>query len=1606
VVNCKGIFMDNLKNFSEEDKYNLFKKTIESVGVFHSQKGKINILGIRGLNNGEFVEENKNTLFDDTIAIIYIDNQNKKRVTEFNASCEPGRYWVKKSSEGKGAALLAKGQHKYKLGYHKKSSKFIELSDDNFRKGMYRALQPSTKVKIWRVKDADSDGYIDKNELKKGDDNDTINIHYGGEKNYGKETDTASINRDGVETNSWSHGCQIIVGKDNYRNFIQLIEKSKGIRRDNLKQGKNTHDNYKNIDRVKGYDILYTLIEAEELLQSKESIITFPINFPIPSQKLASDINFDYFNRLNENAQMFGHFPVGIDMQWHGGMHIPAAKETYAHNVYPGEIVAAKLNHEATVEETITNDDGSTDTVKKTLPSNGFVIVKHQLENGGGAQSFFSLHMHLHDETRAETKIPWLQRVFQNVIKYKAYYTPNEFSHQRLAVWENVSNNGVNRPKGLGAAKGLAKGLFVRAEFEAQQVWKDGKGNTFVMLDLQGKPRWVCIQSGKNIYADCRTEECVDDAIPRQVKDLMGGKYVSFHDADDDTLTALQVKAAEPVGRVGKLPVKEDGVLGEHFEIFSGDDIVQNDTVGSFDDLPQKTDGSNKLFLKMTKARGSFPDQNDAPNISDSTFDKNKKPAEGVAIPVDAIGEESKNKFARIDLNGEKRWIVFEWPGSGNRIYRDGELTKIEELKWVKVDDSSKSEWKYDKESMAAAVDLIKQADPELDIPNDIMKRGELKDFYLKNNHAFCMRHCYVHSLSEWSRDVSKAMNTDRLAFLKQEDKDKRIKEWDRYWLWKHLPQDLLKTDGFAQKVNGSDVWQYLYQPMTFLRWLGEKTGNKVIMPAWEHTLEPAYTGPMREIVFAETDEIIDELFSDDFTFVSSAENRWIYAFDTEDGTTARKVWEIQVNEDADFACYELTEQNYDTRPDTLEFLDTVMLPKKDDQDNDIQYMVCLSEFRLPKERIFDVQKGIVQDLTTRTDDIEDTAAVKRGVGSTGIEMVALVNYLAQAEKQRQSFDETFEEWKNGRKPSSAETIPELQKFKLLYEFGALLLQICEAFPDYKKHIADYPAFYDYIKARDEMKKDLDNQMTSRVQQFCHLLNQDKFHQCCIDYTALISAGDDQDEHLYDFEERVAGVLDELSRFPDGMGLLKQLFPEVKTADDQSWLQDLILLKNDLWNADGSQGFDTPGGMDGMKKYENGRKIADGLVKLITEGAKAGIGTYKPEEMQKILQKAFSTTLESIEIGMEQIPSKTNVRPFLDVFTDFSDKGFWRYAPARGVVSNNFLAKVIASDGMGSLMLCMETVSVVYQLIEMGDKGAQNFKEGWKFYNDMIGLTGFIAENVFKMGKAPIAALNAISATIDLLITIDEAGQERSSHDYDAATFKYIASIGLLTTVVGSGAIAATFFAGAAASSATGIGIAPGLLLAVVGSVIAVGGKIMAELANNTQIEDLLLKTPWGTHPSSSVDGISNTKLFEQYYKAIQILNKPKISINVERQNLTMVLKNLEPESIITLHQIKFAVAQSDRNNQYTESIVGENVMLTSGNCVVTQNSVGHNLSVDLLNLCLLQKDIYWTANTPDYINVILSIDVKGDKKIIIPDKNKKFSVQAYRGQSGTTTIV
>ena len=788
------------------------------------------------------------------------------------------------------------------------------------------------------------------------------------------------------------------------------------------------------------------------------------------------------------------------------------------------------------------------------------------------------------------------------------------------------------------------------------------------------------------------------------------------------------------------------------------------------------------------------------------------------------------------------------------------------------------------------------------------------------------------------------------------------------------------------------------------------------------------FTDSSRLICFVETAENIDPAVMCKGHWIK---NKWVYAFGSTDGTTFTRVWEIKTDSSGkQFATYELTEDNYANRSQELPFDDYASLPEKE-QGNAITIVACVSEIRLPAKRIFDKKNGLLQNPLKRCSNIDNKKEAIKELLDDGRELIFIVNPLLRAELLRESVDELYADWEESRCASGLITDEAKKKKKLVHEYGAMLLLILDAIPDYKKHLAPgkYKDLYELIKAYDKEIENITEDISLKVKLLCSYIAESVFVETCVDHNSIIVPGETQPEIFYHFENRVGNIIENISRFEEGANLLKSLLPYVTSKEKHTWLQNLLLLNNDLWDVESSQDVsDHRKGMKGSKIYQNIRKVSDGFAKICIEAAKGGIDVYKPEQLAAMLSNTFKTTGLKFGFSISKFSANSDIplRSFNQIFGTTDKLSFWRINIDPPSGPNTKVAALLKSPAFKKMLLGFEGLALFYNIEEIYEKnksGKANAAENIVLTTKLIAyfakceLVKIPFEGKwYKVGSGPLAIVSALTSGYDCYNAFKKGKKLANVYDWDAATICKISAYGYGAAALGYGTIAASFFAASAAASATGVGIPPGLLLAFIGTSIAVGASFMTQYLTNTELENIILATPWGTNPSNTLNSISIDGIIKIYIKTLRILNSFKVSIDIVSNSIVIHLNRIEPGTVITIHEIIYGIPRSSDGASTETTSYKQSHVLNDTNCkVITLQDGGAEVQINLgqfssdlnrfLNSCTYFK-LVGKPPQPDYMSVTISIDLEGDNIVMLPDQNKKLLIEKYHAQKESYKII
>jgi N-acetylmuramoyl-L-alanine amidase len=130
---------------------------------------------------------------------------------------------------------------------------------------------------------------------------------------------------------------------------------------------------------------------------------------------------------MNEEKAEGGYFPVGPWGEtkiWHGGVHLAAKEKTSIWAPFPGRVVAARM------------------TKATSFGSVNFVLMRHDMTVGAASMRFYSLYMHVLDETKEldpSKSPPWTKKDgWQKVLGRAKLDTK-----QRELVWDDTVSVGM-----------------------------------------------------------------------------------------------------------------------------------------------------------------------------------------------------------------------------------------------------------------------------------------------------------------------------------------------------------------------------------------------------------------------------------------------------------------------------------------------------------------------------------------------------------------------------------------------------------------------------------------------------------------------------------------------------------------------------------------------------------------------------------------------------------------------------------------------------------------------------------------------------------------------------------------------------------------------------------------------------------------------------------------------------------------------------------------------------------------------------------------------------------------------------------------------------------
>lgn len=174
--------------------YDVFEK--KKYAFFTKGDYNLNIIGIRA----NTTIPNK---FDDLICLVYKVEDNWI-CKAYPATTDPGLYYMQNPMSVKGTAILKEGQYRgaFKIGKHQ---------------GKYEALVQNKSLPVYRDGNKDNKHDFIESNVETGMFG--INIHRA----------TGIEGAESVQVDKWSAGCQVIASYNNFKEFMNIVNKASKI---------------------------------------------------------------------------------------------------------------------------------------------------------------------------------------------------------------------------------------------------------------------------------------------------------------------------------------------------------------------------------------------------------------------------------------------------------------------------------------------------------------------------------------------------------------------------------------------------------------------------------------------------------------------------------------------------------------------------------------------------------------------------------------------------------------------------------------------------------------------------------------------------------------------------------------------------------------------------------------------------------------------------------------------------------------------------------------------------------------------------------------------------------------------------------------------------------------------------------------------------------------------------------------------------------------------------------------------------------------------------------------------------------------------------------
>lgn len=197
---------DGVKLLTEEQAFDLYVKIVKETlwKDINQSPGFKTVVGLRGTYPGLFEwHGNLSNRFNDTLVLMWVDSSSVKHVREFPVNTDTGYYDFGANSS---SSLRPNRHYYYKNGLHRGYSALVIYTQ--YTSIYYPVRDDSNNNGHW---DSDRNGWFPPDTVEDYD-------RYGNGHNIHMGSKNAPLGTAGV--NSWSAGCQVIPGMENWYEFI------------------------------------------------------------------------------------------------------------------------------------------------------------------------------------------------------------------------------------------------------------------------------------------------------------------------------------------------------------------------------------------------------------------------------------------------------------------------------------------------------------------------------------------------------------------------------------------------------------------------------------------------------------------------------------------------------------------------------------------------------------------------------------------------------------------------------------------------------------------------------------------------------------------------------------------------------------------------------------------------------------------------------------------------------------------------------------------------------------------------------------------------------------------------------------------------------------------------------------------------------------------------------------------------------------------------------------------------------------------------------------------------------------------------------------------